>query len=133
MGTVAAWSGVCVLAFAGGGEPVPREYQGKTMPARIHADPQAMAAGKAIYEGKVDPAVNCVFCHGRDGKPTRLAQEAPDFSDPGVQAQDFDIRWFWRTSEGKPGTKMPGYKSKLTEEQRWQVIVYMRSLARTAK
>ncbi len=51
----------------------------------------------------------------------------PDFSDTAEQAQDSDALWFWRISEGKPGTKMPSYKNRLTDEQRWQLIAYMRS------
>lgn len=35
-----------------------------------------------------------------------------------------DSYWFWRISEGVPGTKMPPWKGVFTEEQRWQVMAY---------
>lgn len=110
--------------------PVPPEYQGKTMPAGWAADPKVRAAGKEIYEGRANPDVNCASCHGLDGKPTRMGRGAPDLSDP-ARAQEPDDRWFWRVSEGVPRTKMRGWKSLLTEEQRWQVIAYVRSLAKS--
>jgi len=34
---------------------VPPEYKGKTMPAGWGSDPKIMAAGKTIFEGKMDP------------------------------------------------------------------------------
>jgi mono/diheme cytochrome c family protein len=44
-----------------------------------------------------------------------------------------DARWFWRISEKKSGSKMPGYKDKLSEEQLWQVIAYLRILAQSGR
>ena len=92
------------------------------------AFPQALEAGKAIYEGKTNPKVKCVGCHGEDGKPTRKGRGAPDFSDPS-KARVSDAHWFWQISEGKRRTKMRSHKKHLTEEQRWQVIAYLRTFA----
>jgi len=44
-----------------------------------------------------------------------------------------DAEWFWRLSEKKPGSKMPGFKDKLSEAQRWQVITYLRTLAQAGR
>jgi len=39
--------------------------------------------------------------------------------------------WFWHVSEGIQGTMMPPWKESMTEEERWQVIRYVRqTLAR---
>jgi len=134
VGHFALTSGLSELALAGSSsEQVPPEYGTKVMPAGWRTDPTALAAGKAIYEGKANPEVNCVHCHGSDGKPTRMGKGAMDLSDLKEHAQDSDALWFGRLAEGKPGTKMPGYKTKLTEEQRWQVIAYMRSFSAKSK
>ncbi|GJL53048.1 MAG: hypothetical protein NPIRA02_01800 [Nitrospirales bacterium] len=109
---------------------IPPEYKGKKMPRGWLTDPKVLAAGQAIYEGKTIPKVKCVGCHGEDGKPTRKGRGGPDLSDP-AEAQEPDRLWFWRISEGTPRTKMRGHKKHLTEEQRWQVIAYMRTFAKS--
>jgi len=108
---------------------IPLEYQDKQMPSGWLTDPQVLAAGKAIYEGKTNPKAKCAGCHGEDGAPTRKGRGAPDFSDPS-EAGDSDAHWFWQISEGKRRTKMRSHKKHLTEEQRWQVIAYMRTFVK---
>ncbi len=112
---------------------IPPEFAGKIMPAEMRDDSKAHVAGKDSYEGKVNPAVNCARCHGNDGKPTRLGKGAPDLSNPAEVGQHSDARWFWRISEKITGATMPSYKDKLTEEQRWQVLAYLRTLAPSGK
>jgi len=107
---------------------IPQEYQGKQMPAGWGTDPKVIAAGKAIYEGNLNPRIKCVDCHGENGKPTRKGRGALDLSDP-AESQKPDDFFFWRISEGARRTKMQAWKTKLTEEQRWQVIAYIRTLA----
>lgn len=128
-GTMVA--GALTLAMAD--EAVPPDYAAKTMPTHWLGDPKVLAAGKEIYEGKLQPKVNCAKCHGSDGKPTKLGKGAPDLSEPAVSEKHSDTHWFWRISEKKPGTTMPSYKDKLTEEQRWQVIAYLRTLTQSGK
>lgn len=108
---------------------VPPEYKGKHLPAGRRSDPKALEAGKAIYEGKANPNVNCAVCHGLEGTPTRMGKGAMDLTDPAV-AKEPDDEWFWRISEGVPRSKMPSWKKYLTEDQRWQVIAYIRTFAR---
>lgn len=114
-------------------EEVPPEYKMKAIPPGWRDDPKIRAAGQEVFEGKTIPEVNCARCHGNDGKPTRVGKGAPDFSDPAESNKHSDAHWFWRLTEKKSGSKMPGYKDKLTEEQRWQVIAYVRALAQKAK
>jgi mono/diheme cytochrome c family protein len=108
-------------------------YTGKTLPAGWQTDSTMLAAGKDIYEGKLKPDVNCAKCHGGDGRPTRLGKGAPDLSDAKEGRTHTDGQWFWRLSEKKAGSTMPGYKDKLTEEQRWQVLAYLRILTQSGK
>ena len=114
-------------------EAIPPEYAGKIMPAGMRDDSKARVEGKDIYEGKVNPEVHCARCHGSDGKPTKLGKGALDLSDAAATKKHSDAEWFWRLSEKKPASKMPGYKDKLSEEQRWQVIVYLRTLTQSGR
>lgn len=114
-------------------DAIPSEYAGKIMPMGMRDDPKARVAGKDLYDGTVNPEVNCARCHGSDGKPTKLGKGAHDLSDPAEGAKHSDAEWFWRLSEKKPGSKMPGFKDKLSEAQRWQVITYLRTLAQAGR
>jgi mono/diheme cytochrome c family protein len=121
------------MADEGAEEAIPPEYAGKIMPAGMRDDPNARVTGKEIYEGKVNPEVKCARCHGSDGKPTKLGKGAPNLSDAKEGRTHADGQWFWRLSEKKSGSTMPGYKDKLSEEQRWQVIVYLRTLTQSGR
>jgi hypothetical protein len=44
-----------------------------------------------------------------------------------------DSYWFWRISEGVPGTKMPPWKVAFTEEHRWQVMAYEHQFSHDGK
>ena len=118
---------------AAGDDNLSPGYAGKIFPPGRQTDSAVLAAGKDIYEGKLKLDVNCVMCHGADGKPTRLGNGAPDFSDPTEGKNHPDEYRFLRVSEKTPGSKMPGYKDKLTEEQRWQVIAYIRTLIQSGR
>ena len=133
IGFLVALAGAAASAEDAPEEAIPIEYAGKIMATGMPNDPKAQVVGKEIYEGKSNPAVNCARCHGSDGKPTKLGKGAPDLSDPAISKKHSDTHWFWRISEKKAGTTMPSYKDKLTEEQRWQVIVYLRTLASSGK
>lgn len=133
IGFLVCSAGADALADEAVEEAIPSEYIGKLMPTGMLNDLTLQLAGKEIYEGKVNPLVNCARCHGSDGKPTKLGKGAPDLSDPAVSKKHSDAQWFWRISEKKPGTTMPAYKDKLTEEQRWSVIAYLRTLAQSGK
>ncbi|OGO22869.1 MAG: hypothetical protein A2144_02480 [Chloroflexi bacterium RBG_16_50_9] len=85
-------------------------------------DASAQSAGKAVYQN------SCVGCHGTNGANFPAA----DFSAPGF-SQGLEERpdlYFWWLSEGKLNKGMPAYKSSLSEEQRWQVLTYLRSLGK---
>ena len=54
---------------------IPPEYQDKQMPNGWLTDPQVLAEGKAIYEGKTNPKIKCALCHGENGTPTRIGRD----------------------------------------------------------
>lgn len=107
----------------------PPEYAGKTNPKAN--DAASAAAGKDLY------AINCTSCHGEaamgdgptaaslDPKPKPLAAEMNSLSDDYL---------FWRISEGGAfppfNSAMPAWKASLTEDQIWQIITHLRTLAK---
>ncbi len=94
----------------------------KTSPVAASTD--ALAAGKKVYTKE------CLSCHGSrglgDGPGTKDMQKKPvSFTSPATAAQS-DGELFWMITTGRK--PMPTYEKLLTEEQRWQVILYIRSL-----
>ena len=77
----------------------------------------------------------CGPCHGDKGKGDGVAAaglptKPADHSSPNVQKQT-DGALFWMMSEGR--NPMPTYKAALTDNQRWELVNYIRSLAKTKK
>ena len=92
----------------------------------------SIEAGKALY------ARNCRFCHGDEGKGD--GKMAPKDSHP---ADLTDAKWDRGSTDGEifaviqsgagPKFEMKGFKGRMTDEQIWQVIDYVRSLGPTKK
>jgi mono/diheme cytochrome c family protein len=92
-----------------------------------------VAAGGEIY------IRNCMYCHGDnlDGRGHFAAGFNPppaNFQDPGTIAMLQEAYLFWRIAKGGPGlpkestpwnSVMPAWEDRLTEEQIWQVIMYL--------
>jgi mono/diheme cytochrome c family protein len=106
---------------------VPPEYADVVNP--FPGDETAIAAGRAIYEAA------CVPCHGLNGDgqgPAAASLDPPptNFTDATMMAEVSEAMMFWRVSEGSPGTGMPPWKDRLSEEEIWQVINYERTFAK---
>ena len=89
----------------------------------------------ATLEGKKIYTQYCVTCHGDKGKGDGIA--APGLSKPPadhtsafVQGQK-DGAIFWVITNGN--NPMPTYLKTLTVTQRWQVVNYIRTLAKKPK
>jgi len=101
--------------------PVPPEYAGKTNP--LGAD--AASAGADVFK------TNCEACHGPQGHgdgPAGAALDPKPRNLPELAKSVSDDYFFWRISTGKDGTSMVAWQGVLTDEQIWQVIVYIRTL-----
>ncbi len=91
--------------------------------------PELLEKGKALFEGKAF----CKACHGADGRglPKDLELKGPlprNFTDKKWQAARTDGELFWILKNGSPGTDMaPFIPMVLTEEETWQVLLYVRS------
>lgn len=73
---------------------------------------------------------NCVECHGEDGSGV-VKKHAADLQLPVVQNQT-DGTLFWKITNGNPDRGMPPF-SKLPELERWQLVLYLRTLAKAEK
>lgn len=88
--------------------------------------------GKALYE------THCLSCHGADGRGT--GPVAKGLSHPPADLTNHfhygpgqgDAYLFWRVSEGgavepfkSQQSAMPPFKTLLSEEQRWDVLIYV--------
>ena len=87
----------------------------------------AITAGAALYQS------HCAGCHGPrgagDGPAGRTLPRSPaDLRAPHT-AQHTAGDLFWWISHGIPGSGMPGFGSQLTEDQRWELINFLRALS----
>ena len=110
---------------------IPEVYQNKKMPEGWWTNPDVLAEGKKIYNGKVVSAAVCSACHGRDGKP--LMRGVPNFRDSGVMNERSAGFLYWRVAEGVSRTAMMAWKIKLTEKQIWKVIAYLHTFSHEGK
>lgn len=88
------------------------------------------AASPELDQGETLYATYCATCHGAlgAGDGTMGAEfEVPpaNFHLPAFQKQR-DGAIFWKISEGKG--PMPAYKASLSDDQRWQLVAYLRKL-----
>jgi mono/diheme cytochrome c family protein len=100
----------------------------KIKPA-VPADAENITAGKALY------AKHCKSCHGAGGKgdgpkAAQLEKESGDFTSSEFKSLS-DGELYWMTTEGND--PMPTFKKKTTEEERWQMVHYVRTLGEKKK
>ena len=94
----------------------------------IPANQESVKAGEILY------ITNCAACHGVSGKgdgpvgltlnprPADLTQHAV----PGVHT---DAQLFEWITNGFPGSRMPAFKSRLSDTDRWNLVNFIRTLA----
>ncbi|WP_447601300.1 c-type cytochrome [Nitrospira sp. Nam80] len=98
----------------------------------VEPTPENIEKGKALFQGKAF----CATCHGRDGRGLSdvagLRGKLPrNFTDQAWQAARADGELFWILKNGSPGTDMaPFIPLILTEEEAWQVLLYVRSFGK---
>jgi mono/diheme cytochrome c family protein len=103
---------------------IPEEAKLRKNP--IQPSPTALATARTIYLDK------CVQCHGEtgkgDGPDAAMYYPAPaSLTDAKRMNTATDGELFYEISEGRK--PMPSFKKRLTEEQRWQLVLLVRSFA----
>jgi mono/diheme cytochrome c family protein len=117
---------VCAFLLAGTVACFAKDYSGwlKKVPQkdRVQVNPYAgqaaaIAAGANLYRD------NCAKCHGEDaeGRPGRPSLRIADVR----QATDGDLAWILKNGQMFKG--MPSWGG-LPEQERWQLVAYLRSL-----
>lgn len=90
------------------------------------ANSEAVDAGMMVY------MEHCKSCHGEDGdgkgeKAKELSVAPANFTDARAMSTVTDGELFWKITRGR--RPMPSFKDKLTDEERWQLVVYIRTFA----
>ena len=103
---------------------VPAEAKQRKNP--LVASDAVLQSARAVYLDK------CAHCHGDtgagDGHDAALYDPRPsNFTDRAHMSTLTDGEIFYKITEGhKP---MPSYKKRLTDEQRWQMVLFLRTFA----
>jgi len=89
----------------------------------------------ALKEGKTLYVSYCTPCHGEKGRgdgvaAASLSTKPADHSSEYVQKQS-DGALFWMITEGR--NPMPAYKQSFSDQQRWELVDYIRTLAKNTK
>jgi mono/diheme cytochrome c family protein len=105
-----------------GGSP-----DGKKMKNPVASSPESIKAGQSAFQK------NCRFCHGADAKGD--GPMAPEGTHPSNLTDD---KWDRGSTDGEiylviangagPKFDMKGYKSKMTENDIWNIVNYLRSV-----
>lgn len=88
-------------------------------PNPLASRPETSAGGRKLFTR------NCEECHGRDGKGIEKKHSA-DLQLPVVQSESDGVL-FWKITNGNAPRGMPSF-SRLPELQRWQIVLYIRTL-----
>ena len=105
---------------------IPIAYVGAKNPLSTDAD--TVREGRALY------TKNCTSCHGMtgmgDGEAANSLTPSPALLAFMIQTpMAVDEYMLWSISEGGAafGTAMPAFKEKLTEDEIWKIVTFMRA------
>ena len=104
--------------------PVPEEAKKLKNPVTISE--AALQAAKDLY------GEYCEKCHGEsgrgDGPDAEMHKIKPaDFTDAYMMSEMTDGELFYKMTQGR--RPMPSFKKKLTDEQRWMMVNYIKTFA----
>lgn len=91
----------------------------------IATSEESLSAGKVVYQKR------CEGCHGESGKgdgpdSSDLSKKPSSFADKDLN-EETDGALFWKIRTGRK--PMPKYAAKLSEEDTWNVINFVRTFA----
>ena len=119
----------------------PGPYADITNPTSFPAEPPASGnqprgwptwTDAGLQQGKELYVERCMTCHGCAGNGLGTYAGTLVVTPADYKQEPFrnmpEEQWFWHVSEGVQGTVMPPWKESMTEEERWQVIDYIRQI-----
>jgi mono/diheme cytochrome c family protein len=122
---------IAVLAGAGVASRAAVQAADQAPPsAAAMTNPQA-ATTDSILRGHNLYLANCAACHGLNGDgdgPTAAGRLPPLQSLGSVVPQLSDGTIAYDIAVGRAGTRMPGFASTLSENDRWDLVNYLRTL-----
>lgn len=104
---------------------------GLTLTNPFLPDEESLKIGQDIFQQ------NCAVCHGEQGRgngpaAANLSIKPPDYGNGHLDIHtDGDI-FFWIQNGISEGSPMPAFKDKLTDDQIWHVVNYVRRLRNEA-
>ncbi len=109
--------------YLGGGSSWVAPKSANSIKNPLKGNAAATTAGKKLF------IQMCAICHGNKGKGNGVASASlnpkpANFTSERVQAQT-DGALFWKMTNGNP--PMASYKASLKENQRWQLVNYLRT------
>ena len=116
--------GVAVLVFAGitglgnAGGPSQKDLN-------VSQPERDVLSGRVIY------STTCIRCHGVEGKGDGQMKFTPpvaDLTSSAVQGK-LDARLFKSVHDGRQNTAMGAWREALTDDEIWDVLAYVRTLA----
>jgi mono/diheme cytochrome c family protein len=121
---------VAVLALRGPSGPwvVPDEAKRRANPVQPSAT--VLNAARTVYMDR------CAHCHGFNGRGDGVDAQKhnvkpTNFTDAAGENARTDGELFYQISEGR--RPMPGFASRLSEEQRWELVLLIRSFSGSMK
>ena len=82
--------------------------------------------------GKVIFDKNCIGCHGKRGEGLGAMSNMPNFTDSKAMTARTDKELFDKITKGGKATGMPAWESLLGEQDRWNLVAYIRTLSAPA-
>lgn len=125
LGVIALVVAVLVAWTGGGGVQAQGEWRAPAAAKNAKNPEKGAEVGRKVAE------TNCTPCHGPGGKgdgpaAAALNPKPADWTSKKVQSET-DGELFWKISNGRGA--MPPWKH-LSEKERWQLVNYIRSLAK---
>ena len=123
LGALGLWSGLWIALPALAVDAYPTTYRRSPSPYEA----QSIARGVTLY------AAHCAACHGRDGKGdgpggALLTRPPADLTAPHT-AQHTVGDLFWWITQGMEPAGMPAFGYALAEDERWDLIAFLRALS----
>src|ERR1700752_94531 len=99
----------------------------------VPSTPESIAKGKELYMAQAKG--NCVFCHGETGAGNeanlpKLRRKPADLTNKERMTAMTDGEGFWKITKGIRGIMPAGEQRMKDDEERWNVVNYVRTLAK---